>query len=83
MNTSYVGWDADGKCYTFDLWCMFAGWDGGTIHEALCYFKGMPMARKDAFCGMLMDAIDKGQLKDLECGWASRFTRLRLGLAQS
>lgn len=77
---AYASWDENGKCFTFDLWCMFAGWDGGTIHEALRYFIDMPKERQDAFCSMLLDAIDHDQLKDLESGWATKFTRARLGL---
>lgn len=73
------GYDESGKIYTFDLWCMFAGWDGGTIHDALRAFEDMPMHKKDEFCGMLIEAIDKDRLKDLASGWAVRFTRMRLG----
>ena len=76
----YSGWDKNGQCYTFDLWCMFAGWDGGTIHEAIEYFKHMPKDRQDHFCSMLIDAIDHDQLKDLASGWATKFTRARLGI---
>ena len=78
---TYAGWDENGKAYTFDLWCMWAGWDGGTIHEAFRYFKDMPMVKKDEFCGFLIKAIDNDQLKDLENGFAVQFTRLRLGAA--
>jgi hypothetical protein len=76
---SYVGWDRDGKAFTFDLWCMWAGWDGGTIHEAFRYFADMPTKRQDSFCGFLVDAIDNDQVKDLGNGFAAKFTRIRLG----
>lgn len=72
-------WDENGQAYTFDLWCLWRGWDGGTIHEAFRYFRQMPMHEKDSFCGFLVDAISKGQVKDLENGFAAQFTRLRLG----
>lgn len=77
--SGYIGRDEDGTLYTFDLWCEFAGWDGGTIHDALRAFRGLPLHEKDRFCGMLSDAIDKDQLKDLASGWAAEFTRARLG----
>lgn len=77
---SYCGWDENGKAYTFDLWCMWAGWDGGTIHEAFRYFKDMPMSKKDEFCSFLINALDHNQIKDLENGFASQFTRMRLGV---
>jgi hypothetical protein len=32
------------------LYCEFAGWQGGTIHQALEDFKGRPRVEQDSFC---------------------------------
>ena len=76
---AYSGWDKDGRAYTFDIWCMWAGWDGGTIHEAFRYFAELPIGRQDEFCGFLIKCIDNDEVKDLENGYAAQFTRIRLG----
>ena len=81
--TSNSVYDGNGKAYTFDVWRLWAGWDGGTIHDALEDFSNRPMAEKDSFCNFLMNHLDHDQLKDLESGWASRFFRARLGLARA
>jgi hypothetical protein len=76
---AYAGWDEDDRAYTFDIWCMWAGWDGGTIHEAFRCFRDMPKATQDRFCTYLIKCIDNNQVKDLENGFAVEFTRIRLG----
>jgi hypothetical protein len=76
---AYQGWDENGRAYTFDIWCMWAGWDGGTIHDAFRYFVDMPNDAQDRFCTYLIKCIDNNQVRDLENGFAAEFTRIRLG----
>jgi hypothetical protein len=71
--------DDNGRIYTFDLFRMYAGWDGGTIHDAIRYFKDQTKPWQDGFCTMLMRYVDADLLKDLESGWAREFTRARIG----
>ncbi len=33
-----------------ELYCSFAGWQGGTIHQALQDFAIRPLPEKDKFC---------------------------------
>lgn len=75
-----IGWTDKGQLDTLDFWCLYAGWDGGTIHDAFRAFASWPMREKDAFCSALIKAIDAGHINDLENGFAATFTRLRLGI---
>ncbi len=49
---------ANGERLTaMDFWCAFAGWQGGTIHDAIFDFKALTDTDRDRFCGWLVDNI--------------------------
>ncbi len=61
-----------------DLYCKFAHWQGGTIHEAVEDFMRRPRNEQDAFCSEVFNhGTDKLSLYDLQ--QFQRFTRARLG----
>lgn len=71
-------YDDSGSIRTFDLYRLFAGWDGGTIHDAFRDFKTRPSHEKDAFCNMAMNHLDNHQIRDLENGFLAQFFAIRL-----
>ena len=58
------------------IYLRFAGWQGGTLHQALADFKGRTSPEKDRFCNRVMHALDSKNLSDAEN--ARPFFRARL-----
>ena len=62
---------------TLEIFCTFAGWQGGTLAQALQAFRSWPMAEKDRFCSEVFRVQDAGNLADPENFLL--FTRARIG----
>lgn len=62
---------------TIEIYCEFAGWQGGTIHQALADFVNRPIKEQDKFCTMAMIEMDKKNLQDPY--HFVNFTRARIG----
>lgn len=60
-----------------ERYCKWAGWQGGTIHQALDHFRESQMELKDGFISSCFRDIDNLSLSDLET--LRLFTRARLG----
>lgn len=58
-----------------ELYCEFAGWQGGTIHQALTDYLARPLAERDRFCNQVFNH-GLGNVADLAT--FSDFTRARL-----
>jgi len=50
-----------------EQYCEFAGWQGGTIHQAIEDFKARTSKERDAFCNrILVNGTDKLSTPDLK-----------------
>jgi hypothetical protein len=74
--------DENGQIYTFDVYRLWAGWDGGTIHDAFRDFSQRTHKERDSFCSFAMWFLDNGQIKDIENGFLATFFRVRLGVTE-
>lgn len=59
------------------IYCQFAGWQGGTIHQAYDDFKSRDKKSQDKLCNMLMKAIDNNELDLDGMKLATEFFKLR------
>jgi hypothetical protein len=63
---------------TLGIYIRFAGWQGGTLSQAINHFKYLPMTEKDRFINRAMHALDSHNLADVEN--LALFTRMRISV---